>query len=456
MDKSLELISDYTVSLSYDDLPASAVRAVKHKFIDSMGCALGAYLWEPCKIARRLCFPTESPLTARVIGSLVRTTPEMAAFANSTMVRTLDFNDSYRVKGVAHVSDTIPAVLAMGEAVHANGKDLVTGIALAYEMGVCFVEKMLTKKEWEPCALAATFGSALGAGKILGLTKEQLGNAASLALVPNMNLAMRASFGKGAVGELSMYKEVYAGMSARQGVFAALMAGEGMTGPGEAIEGKFGLKVVTDTIQFEPFGGNGRQFAVERVPLKSFPVRDAIQLPMRTALDLREKVSPDEIKSVTVTTYASAYASSAADPELWTPKTRETADHSMAFCVAAALIDGDITPETFSRERFRDSDVVDLISRMRIDEDPEFSKQSPAKRNCRIEVKTHSGDTRVVHRVFTAEELEKGWTDEQVEAKFLRLVHDILTPTQARASLALMWHLEDVDDVARILDNFQV
>ena len=121
MDQYLHLISQYTASLNYDDVPPSTIRAVKHKFIDSMGCALGAYFWEPCEIARRLCLPVESRLAARVIGSLVRTTPDMAAFANGTMVRTMDYNDCCRLKNGVHPSDTISAVLAAAEAVHGDG-----------------------------------------------------------------------------------------------------------------------------------------------------------------------------------------------------------------------------------------------------------------------------------------------------------------------------------------------
>ena len=141
MDKSLEFLATYSQTLSYSDLPTGTVRAVKHRFIDSIGCAIGAHVSEPGKLARRLCPSSNSPLTARIIGSLVRTTPEMAAFANSTMVRYPDFNDSYRMKGVGHPSDSVPAVLAIGEAVHADGKQLITATTLAYEMQVFLLKR---------------------------------------------------------------------------------------------------------------------------------------------------------------------------------------------------------------------------------------------------------------------------------------------------------------------------
>lgn len=451
MDRSLQLVSEYTASLSYEDLPASTIRAVKHKLIDSIGCALCAYLWEPSKISRRLCYPAQGPLTARVIGSLQRTTLDMAAFANGTMIRAAEFNDTYRFKGAAHPSDALAAVLAAAEAIHSDGKGLITGIVAAYEMAACFIDTMLTREEWDNVALSATFGAALGAGKMLGLSKEQLGHCVALALVPNMTLAMRRS------GEVSMYKDVYAGMACRQGVFAALMAQEGMTGPGEAIEGETGLRVVTDTIGFGPFGGDGRQFVVERTVLKTFPVRDGMQMAVAAALELREQVSTDEIESIHVTTYPAALEARKEVPvEQWAPKTRGTADHSLPFALAVAFIDGDVTPECLSRERFLDQDVLAMMRRMRVDTDAEFERQAPAKRNLRIEIRTRSGDSKVVHKVVTAEELQTPWTDQQVEGKFLKIVRDVLTPAQARASLQLMWQLEEVEDVAQLLDGLRI
>jgi len=451
MDKRLERIGSYAAALSYEDLPASTVRSVKQRFIDTIGCVFCAYLWEPCKLVRNLCFPVESGLTARVIGSLQRTTPEMAAFAGSTMGRAADFNDSYLIKRPTHTSDGIPAVLAMAEALHSGGKSLITGIVLMYEMGLLFTEKMGTLKNWnpDPCALAATFGSAMGVGKILGLNQEQFSNAASMALVANINLGSRLT------GQMSMYKEVYAGVSTRQGTFAALMARGGITGPTETIEGENGLNTMVDSVEIEPLGGKGVQFAVERSIMKHYPSRDNVQLPIKVAKEMRKEVTPEKIKSVHVWTTRS-FAATANTPELWAPKSMETADHSMPFVVAAALVDGDVNLETFLQARFFDKDILDTIAKMRIEEDQEFTKQSPSRQNIRITVETQDGKTHTIHQVFTLDELRKEWTDETVEAKYRKNVDRLLSPHQIQASLDVMWHLEDLKDAGQILDNLRV
>ncbi len=452
MDKSLKRIGSYAASLSYEDLPASTIRSAKQKLIDAMGCIVCVYLWEPSKRVRSMCFPMDSGLTARVLGSLLRTTPEMAAFANSTMGRAADFNDSYRIKRATHTSDAIPADLAMGEAVHADGKRLIASIVLTYEMGLLFTEKVGTMKDWnpDPCAFAATFGSAMGAGKILGLNKEQFSNAASMALVANINLGSRLT------GEHSMYKEVYAGVSARQGIFAALMAHAGITGPTETIEGENGLNTMVDSVEIEPLGGKGVQFAVERAILKPYPARDALQLPIKVALEVRKKVSPEKIKSIQVWTTRAPAAVAKNLSEVWAPKTKETADHSMPFVVAAALVDGEVNVDTYTRERFLDKDVLATIAKLKIEEDPEFTKQSPHKFNSRFKVETQDGNTFTIHRVMTLDEMREEWSDEAVEAKFRRNVRDLLAPDQIQASLDLMWNLEKVKDVARIVDQFHI
>jgi len=452
MDRVTDQFSSYAETLSYDDLNPSAIHATKNRVIDSLGCILGAYLEGPCKIARRMCAPTDSPFSSRIIGSLLRTTPESAAFANGLMGRYLDFNDSIRIVGVGHPSDGIPAMLAIGEACHASGKDLITAIALSYEAIIQFIEGFAyDHKGWDQPTFL-TLGIALGAGKILGLNKEQFANAIGLATVANITLQQTRA------GEISMWKAGAAGNAGRQGIFAALLAREGMTGPQEAFEGKFGyFNQVTGPLKVELKAGKGDLFAVERPNMKNFPVRDSCQLPILTAMELRKKVSPDKIKSLHVKIYGSAYRTAVAlSPNLWAPKTRETADHSIPFGIAVGLLDGDVTPDTFRKKRFLDPDVLNLLGQMKCEEDPEFSKQTPAIRNCYIEATTHSGEKVVQHSIFKQEDLERGWTDEEVEAKYLKLAKTVLSPRQAQACLDLLRKLEDVDDIERIIDLLEV
>ncbi len=347
--------------------------------------------------------------------------------------RELDTFCEYKSVLGGHPSNTISAPLAIAEAVRAGGKSLITAIALGYEMYVPFIEGTAKiKSKFEQDGLMATLGSAMAAGKILDLTEEQLATTASLALVPNVGLGMRR------VGKVSMYKEVYAGMAARQGIFAALMARVGMTAPEDAIEsGEGGLKHVVmegGILELGLLGGKGKQFMVDRTVIKAFPIGGGVHLSVKAALELRKKVRADEIASIIVKT-ESYGAKSSAKPEHWAPKTRETADHSIPVAVAMALIDGNISAESWKRERYKAPEVTELVSKIRVEEKPEFTKQFPAKKNIVIEARTHSGDTRMVHKVMTPE--EEKTTNEVIEAKFLRYADDVLTSSPASAEGSL-------------------
>ena len=153
-------------------------------------------------------------------------------------------------------------------------------------------------------------------------------------------------------------------------------------------------------LSFGPAKKDG-PWGIVQTNIKTFPVRDSCQLPIMTALQLRAKVSPGEVASLKIETYKSAWEGAVKDRELWEPKTRETADHSMLFSVICALIDGGITPDSFENNRFLDDDVLDLIRRTEVEVLDEFTRATPGERNCRIHAKTKTGETVTAHKIVT-------------------------------------------------------
>src|SRR2546423_13825834 len=115
-------LSRYCQSLCYDDLPSAVVHEVKRRILDSLGCAWGAWSAPPCRIARQLAHTVPVSHGATLWGTGHRTLPDLAAFANGTLVRYLDFNDTYLSKEPAHPSDNLAAVFAAGEAAPAPCK----------------------------------------------------------------------------------------------------------------------------------------------------------------------------------------------------------------------------------------------------------------------------------------------------------------------------------------------
>jgi len=123
------MLAEYAGKLKYTDLPEDVVHEVKRRVIDSIGCAIGALNSEPAKIARKIASLTKG--SSSIIGTNLKTSPDLAAFANGVAIRYLDYNDTYLAKEPAHPSDNISACLAVAEDENKSGKDLITAIVLA-------------------------------------------------------------------------------------------------------------------------------------------------------------------------------------------------------------------------------------------------------------------------------------------------------------------------------------
>jgi 2-methylcitrate dehydratase len=266
-------------------------------------------------------------------------------------------------------------------------------------------------------------------------------DALALAIVPNLCTYQTRA------GELSMWKGCAAANGARNGIFAARLAAEGMTGPCEAFDGIFGLwnQTLGAPHDLPALSRGDGLFAVQQTNIKMYPVRDSCQLPVATAKDLRAKVAPDRIDRLKITTYKSAHKGAVADPELWAPKTRETADHSMLFSVVGTLLDGTITPESFERKRFLDADVLALIGRTEVEVSAEFSARTPAVRTCRLEAWEPDGTAHVAERTLTAADIERGPTDAELEAKFMALVTRAMPDAAAARLWAALMRLDEAD-----------
>ena len=448
MESTLErAMIDYAAGLRFDDLSPAVLHHARRRVIDTIAGALAACESTPARIARRLAPEVAKGRSARLFGSLTRTSPEMAAFANGVMLRFLDINDTHRTVDGSHPSDNLSGVLAVAEDLGASGRDFLLALTISYEIQCRFVDSVpFNDNGWDQ-PVPGVMACALACGRLLGLDREALRHALALSVIPNLCTYQTRA------GELSMWKGCAAANGARQGVFAAYLAAEGMTGPYEAFDGVFGLwnQTLGKPFEVKPFARAGDVFAVTQTNIKKFPVRDSCQLPVETALALRAEIAAGDIEKLRVVTYRSAHKGAVADPELWRPRTRETADHSMPVSIALALIDGDITGASFDRERFRDDDVLALIGRTEVVVSDEFSSRTPGVRSCRLEATDKAGETHVAHLAWTAEDIARGPGDDEIEDKFHRYAGVLLARPERTRLLERLWRLDSVDDVGDIL-----
>src|SRR5437762_6530490 len=282
-----EQMAEYVAGLRFEEMPAPVVHEVKRRVIDSIGCALGAWKAEPCVIARHVASQFSAERGATLLGTTHRAPPDWAAFANGCLVRYLDYNDTYLSKEPAHPSATLPAALAAAEAAGATGRQLITAILLAYEVQCRFCDvASLRAHGWDHVTYGA-FSSALAAATLFGLDARRMRHALGIAGVAGV--ALRQS----RVGELSHWKGCAFANAARHGVYAALLAREGMTGPAPIFEGEKGFeKLVSGPLNdFKlPTVASGLRpddFMILKTSIKFWPAEYHSQSAIEAALKLR-------------------------------------------------------------------------------------------------------------------------------------------------------------------------
>jgi 2-methylcitrate dehydratase len=171
MDRTTDMLSSFVCGLSYEDLTPQTVHQVKRVLVDTFACTMGGYLSEPAKIARQLASTVSSTVPSRIWGTKDYSSPEMAGFANSVMVRYLDYND---MSGGGHPSDSIPGPLAMADALKSDGRAIITSIVVNYEVARRVGDHVqhTFQMGWDHGILRA-LGAACAAGKIMGVDRER-------------------------------------------------------------------------------------------------------------------------------------------------------------------------------------------------------------------------------------------------------------------------------------------
>jgi 2-methylcitrate dehydratase len=365
MDRTTEGIVDYALSYSRDDLTEAVTTATVNHLVDTVAVGIAGTTAEPSQAAVRLARAGALPAGATVIGAGVRTSPDLAAFANSVMVRTYDWNDGMQAKGGGHPSDMIPGLLAVAETVRSAGSDLLLATALAYEL-LGGLGAVIERGPWDQ-GLFMGGATALAAGRLLGLDKQQLGEAASLAYTTALPLSVHRW------GALSMMKGASTAFAVRNGVFCALLAREGLTSAPEAIEGYYGLAHITGDIVPKLPVLPGGPSVVEMAHQKPVPAESQVLGLLDLVPAIRAWADVEDISSIDVDVSERA-ARHVADPAKYDPKTRETADHSLPYMLAVALVDGEITLDSYRPERFSDPALRPVMNKIRVHPNEEFTR----------------------------------------------------------------------------------
>jgi len=446
-----ERLAAYADRLRFEDIDAATIERVKTHLIDTIGCGIGALDEGPVGICRNVALAVGG--NATIIGTKSRTTSELASFANGAAFRYFDFNDTYVGRFSVHPSDHIAACLAVAETERASTRDLILAIVIAYEVNCRLVDALdITVRGWDPPVMSLP-AVALAAGKLMKLSSEQLTQAVNIAVNDHIPMAQTR------VQTLSDWKGLADAEAARNAVFAALLARGGLTGPAPVFEGQSGFfKQVSGPGDIDPdkFGGRDVAFRIHRCAIKPYPAVIYTQTAIVAGIDVAKEVgSLDRIAAIEIATTQRGYQRTGSEPEKWSPKTRETADHSLPYITARAMFDGDITNDSFASEMFGDPRILAFMQKITVREDPALTARVGAAPT-RVTAILADGQ-RISREVDYAPGFsERPMNRSEVERKFRGNVGKRWPHERTDTVLRALWALDEADDLSRLLGQLSM
>lgn len=443
-------IARFALALKFEDLPADVVNEVKRFVYDSIGCAFGGYKTHDVQIVREIYSEMAGRGEATVMGSGEKIPAYNATFLNSLMVRALDFNDIYWKQDPSHPSDLIPVAFAVGERENKSVEDVITAIVLAYEFEcrLCeFAVPGIRERKWHHATLTQ-FVSPIVAGYLLDLNEDQMVHAIGISGAHNLTL------GAVTAGQLTMMKNTVDPQASQSGVLAALMAQKGYSGTEAIFEGKEGLMQTLgpDWDTGKLLDNLGDDFKILECSMKAFPTEalthSHISATLKTVIE--NDIQPEDIAEVTVTTIARA-VDILFDPEKYKPTSRETADHSLPYCIAAAIVDRKITTDQFSEERIRDPRIQGVLPKIKGEASEEFEKMFPQKQPSKVAIRLKTGETFSSKVDYPKGDPREPMTEADLDHKFHSLTADLLTENRKAKIKNAIWNLESFDNISQFM-----
>lgn len=441
-------MAKFTKDLRYEDLSPEVIELTKRFLLDSIGCAYGGSKTEDVKIMHDLYQNMAGKSESTVLNSSQKLPMANAGLLNSLMIRALDYNDIYWEQDPSHPSDLIPAALAPAEVLHKSGKDLIVAIVLAYEweQRLCeFASPGLRETKFHHATLTQIV-SPLVSGKILDLDEKQLVNAIGISACHNLTL------GAVTAGKLTMMKNTVDPLSTQSGILAALLAQMGYEGPEHVIDGKEGLveTLVNNEFKLNTISDElGENFRIMRCSMKAFPSEALTHSPISAVIRLikHNRINKRDIEQVTIRTVARA-ADILSDPSKYDPRSRETADHSLPYCIAATIVDGNVTLASFKKEKIMDPELRSYLDKINVVIDPKYEKTFPELKKCSVQIKTNDGHLFDIEVDYPLGDYREPMDDIALYAKFDSMVLPETGQKRRDRIVSTILNLEKVQDIS--------
>lgn len=442
-------LSRWATGVRFEDLSDEAVYQCKRFLLDSLGCALGGFQQHDVKIFLELLEETAGQGPCGVIGTGHRLDALSASLANALMVRVMDYNDIYWQQDPSHPSDIIPGAIACAERAGGDGKELCVGIAIGHEVEMRLCEVAfpgIRERGWHHATLTA-FAAPIVAGRMLHLDWEQMQHAVGI------SGSYHGSLGAVVAGKLTMMKNTVDPLATQGGVLAAMLAEKGYTGPEHIIDGKEGLveclgpewklDVLTE--------GLGDSWRITRCGMKAFPTEALTHTPISAVLDIvrDNDLAPGDVEKVHIRSLARA-ADILADPSKYDPQSKETADHSLPYVIAAAVAERQVTPLQFTDAKIQDPTIRAQLNKVVVVADPEIEAVFPELQRVRVTITTTDGRSFEKQLDYPKGDPRNPLSDAEIEEKFDALAEPVMSAAGRQAVKDCVWKLDELGSVAEL------
>jgi 2-methylcitrate dehydratase len=430
----IEAMAGLVHSVRFEDLSAEVVSAATARILDTLGCALGAVQSDVGHAVRRLVADCGGAAQATLIGTGEKTSAPLATFVNGSLLRYLDSNDYYFSRDPAHPSGNLAVALAVGERERRSGPDLIAALVAAYEIHLRLCdfagEPSLWRRGWHH-GTNAQFSNAATAARLSSDDSLRTAHAMAIAASHQNTLAQLQS------GAVAMIKGTAEAWVAKASVEAALLASYGVTGPLSLMEGAAGWAAcVAGRVDFDALCAplNGR-FRLLETSIKPYPVVATAAASIRAAIELHHAGLPSlgEIERMVVRLPAFALGTPSALPMRRFPTHVESAQHSFYYCPAIALLDGSCGKAQFVVEKLAGAQIHDLLAKVELQEDPEFTALWPQSAGGAVELHLRGGSLRRHRCLHPPGHPRLALSERELEAKFHDYADPVLTRTGALA-----------------------
>jgi 2-methylcitrate dehydratase len=437
-------------SVRYEDLPRAVVERAKELLLDTLGCAYGGAASATSERVEQVVRALGGAPQSTVLGSGLRTSMPLAAFANGTRIRHHDANDYYFGRDPAHPSGHVATLLAVGEHVGCTGEEFIACMVACYELHLrlCDLagEPNLWSRGWHH-STNCVFAAAAIAARLLGCDEQTTAHAMAIAGSHQNTLAALQG------GEVSQIKSTAEAWAAKAGIEAAMLASAGITGPLGLFEAPHGwARTVAGRVDLEALAAPVSQYRLMQVCTKPYPAVASAMSVIDAAVAARSARSPDAatLERIEVGLPAFVLGTPAASDGRRHPSSKESAEHSLYFCAAVALHEGECGEDSFGAQQLQSPAIAALLRKIVLVEDPEFTRRWPKYAGASVKLVRNDGTVQESRRPVPPGHPENA-AQAALARKFDHFAGAVLSSAQSRRLRERVAALEQCVEVGELV-----